>query len=661
MRAVPIAVASVVVLCAVLAGAPQDPVQQQPQQQPVFRREANYVYVDAYVRKGGKIVEGLTAADFEVTEDRKPQKVETFEFIRVQPSPVDALRIDPSSQDEGNRLAEDPHNRVFVVYLDSFHTSPEGAKRAWPALTEFLRRYMSPTDLFGVLTPSTPPANLVFARRLESAESMLSQYWAWAIGSTPRMSLEEQDLWRCYLPNEALAERVIALQRLDKLFSGIEETIARLGILRDERKNLLLVSDGWKAPGPAKDLLNSGTGAVPRIGAPGGRIGIGSNQPRDRDHARCDAELGRLSQIDFAQRQMRMAEHANRANVSFYPMMGSISEWPVGMAAFDNSAFGTLRRLAEDTDGRVAINQLREDLAQIADDLSAFYLMGYYSTNTATDGRFRKIQVKVNKKDKDMVVTARRGYMAPTMTAAAAEAAAKAAAAKMTNAGPPAAIVEAMKPLARLSSPPEVFTYGVASASELSLVVELPSSLPSMSIWRQGADVEVSLANLAPTKGRIDAPARSATLRIPLEPGTAGPWRLAVTLSTKGERIEDHATIDVPSKGPLLGGPILYRAGASPRAPLFPVAELLFRRTERIHVEWLIRQPLEDRQVRVLSKNGQVVAAGATVTERDAAGQSMLAVDLTLAPLAAGDYVIEVTARRGTDNERVFAPFRVVQ
>jgi hypothetical protein len=373
--------------------------------------------------------------------------------------------------------------------------------------------------------------------------------------------------------------------------------------------------------------------------------------------------MARLSQIDFARRQMFLAEQANRANVTFYPMISSITEWPVGMAAFDNSAIGTLRRLAEDTDGTVAINDLREGLSRMADDLSAFYLMGYYSTNTATDGRFRKIQVKVKGQDKDLIVTARRGYLARTTSAEAAEAAAKPAAAKTATPGPPTEILDALKPLARLSSPPDVFTYGVATPTELTIVVELPASQALTPAWRHGDDVEATLTspsgNGAPAKGRIEPSTRSALVHLPIEPAAAGPWRVTITIAANGERLEEHVTVDAVAKTTLLGRPVVYRAGASPRAPLFPVADFLFRRIERVHVEWAILQPLEDRQVRVLSKGGQTVAAGATITERAAAGQPMLAVDLSLAPLAAGDYVIEVTARRGSDTVRVFAPLRL--
>src|SRR5947209_18417299 len=74
-------------------------------QQPTFRGAANLVLVDAYPQRDGQIVEGLTLEDFDILEDGKPQKVEAFEFVRVEPALSDDARRDPNSGKEGNALA----------------------------------------------------------------------------------------------------------------------------------------------------------------------------------------------------------------------------------------------------------------------------------------------------------------------------------------------------------------------------------------------------------------------------------------------------------------------------------------------------------------------------------------------------------------------------
>jgi hypothetical protein len=74
----------------------------------------------------------------------------------------------------------------------------------------------------------------------------------------------------------------------------------------------------------------------------------------------------------------------------------------------------SLRVLSEETGGFAVVNQ--NDFAtafqRIVDDNSAYYVMGYYSTNERRDGRFRKIEVKLNNKS-GLVVRARKGYVAP--------------------------------------------------------------------------------------------------------------------------------------------------------------------------------------------------------------------------------------------------------
>ena len=128
----------------------------QAQQRPVFRGGTHFVRVDAYPVRDGRIVEGLKPEDFEVLEDGKPQAVENFEFIKSPPFAVDAERRDPNTKEEGDRWADDPRVRVFVIYLDTVHTKFYGSHEARRPLTDFVRRVIGPMDLFGVMTPETP-------------------------------------------------------------------------------------------------------------------------------------------------------------------------------------------------------------------------------------------------------------------------------------------------------------------------------------------------------------------------------------------------------------------------------------------------------------------------------------------------------------------------
>jgi hypothetical protein len=114
-----------------------------------------------------------------------------------------------------------------------------------------------------------------------------------------------------------------------------------------------------------------------------------------------------------------------------------------------------------------------------------------------------------------------------------------------------------------------------------------------------------------------------------------------------------------------LGGAVVYRATPSPRSLLRPVADLLFRRTERLHVEWPVLRPAAATTVRLLDRQGRalpVALTGASAVASEASGGGpVVAVDLNLAPFPEGDYVIEVQATLGPAVERRLQAFRVVR
>jgi VWFA-related protein len=72
-------------------------------------------------------------------------------------------------------------------------------------------------------------------------------------------------------------------------------------------------------------------------------------------------------------------------------------------------------KLAEETGGRmIAVRsekKLMEAFDEISEELRSQYTLGYYPTNTARDGKFRKIKVETN--NHDLKVLARKGYYAP--------------------------------------------------------------------------------------------------------------------------------------------------------------------------------------------------------------------------------------------------------
>ncbi len=104
--------------------------------------------------------------------------------------------------------------------------------------------------------------------------------------------------------------------------------------------------------------------------------------------------------------------------IGYPPMGGPPMGGPGGYGSYGDDyrrGHNYLTRLAEYSGGLVLDALSMQDLGpafdQIARELSSQYSIGYYSTNTKEDGKFRKVQVKLKKPD--LVARTRMGYYAP--------------------------------------------------------------------------------------------------------------------------------------------------------------------------------------------------------------------------------------------------------
>ena len=144
--------ASTIALWAAVAatgdGRPQQTPQTQPQA-PTFRSATALVEVDIIVKdKDGRFVAGLTADDFEVLEEGKPQSIQHFYLVTETPTTSVEPRGDvllPRSPDQTNR-------RIFVLYFDSDHLSSGLLGRLKYAAMSFVNSELTPKDLAGVYT-----------------------------------------------------------------------------------------------------------------------------------------------------------------------------------------------------------------------------------------------------------------------------------------------------------------------------------------------------------------------------------------------------------------------------------------------------------------------------------------------------------------------------
>ncbi|MBP8275138.1 MAG: VWA domain-containing protein, partial [Acidobacteria bacterium] len=591
--------------------AAQTPQTQRP---PVFRADANFVQVDAYPMKDGRIVTNLEQTDFEILEDGKPQKIEAFELVKVQPFTPDAERRDPNTQEEGNTLAADAKNRLFVIYLDALNVSISGAHAARKPLVQMLNRILAPNDLFGVMSPDMKPKDLVFGRKVMTTEDMLERYWPWGQRHSILRTPQEESMTTCtrdpesgrdFFVREGAAERkmidvLVDRSREDRVLRHLEELVEYLGSVRETRTSLVVFTEGWLLYEPDRALeaplakVLESRGGVPTVGlGPGGRL-MSSTTGLPGSTSGCVIEVQRLANLSNRTRFRQLVEQAKRANVVFYPVNPSgleVFDYPINQELYApdpsqsvllqsitriEDRANALMEAAENTGGLAVVNtnNLNAGLERVANQLSAYYVMGYYSTNSKFDGRYRQIQVKL--KVPGVSVTARRGYRAPTEAEMSGRNAPKpeptaADATKDENAA-------ALGVLSRIRPGADLYGWGVqTSPTELTVFAEVSPQLAEAGKWMDGAEFQVTLTTAAGEavgggRGRLDKLSRGASARVALPSGAVGPWSAQLRLKSDTEMIETSIAIGrAPgAAATLLSEPLIYRAAPGMRAALHP-------------------------------------------------------------------------------------------
>lgn len=693
-----VASVGLVVLAAGLAA--QQPAEPLQPRLPPFRGGANLVRVDAYVTENGRAVTDLTADDFEVLEDNAPQQVEQFELVVPPPPGPEATRVEPNTVRDAAGMAADPRARLFVLFMDVWHVQLAGSYRAQEPVGNLLERLIGQDDMVGVMTPEMSARNLTFARRTSTLQAMMRTNWYWGErDQLPMTDPREQEFEQCYRAyDERIAHEMIDRRREKKTLDAIEEMIVHLEGVREERKFVILLSEGWRLFRPSDTLgARLGTEPVtdPAYVAPGGRVSLGSD-PRQQqgDMAGCERERQLLANLDNEMTFRLLVQRANRSNVSFYAID------PRGLVAFDEpvgprrpagliedgqrlfNRHQALITLANETDGTTVLNtnDVTGAVERIMTDLGSYYLLGYYSTNTRLDGRYRRLTVRV--KRPGVEVRARPGYLAPLESELQAARAAEEAPA--ASSGPPMAITSALGRLgaARAAMPLRVEAAGyrsggadAAGPSEgaIRVVVELDTATVREPEWQAGGAVLVTVqpppnvvAEPVSVTRTLAAGERTVAVDVTtadgLEPGR---YLVRAQVTPAGGRLPLQLSVgaDVPEDGALLGtGPIVLRRGPTTGLAYLPTADPRFRRTERLRLEVPISAEGAALSARLLDREGQAMALPVAVSERAPADDTARAVvaDLTLAPLAQGEYVLELDATRDGTRDSVHFAFRIV-
>lgn len=388
--------------------------QQPSQPRAVFRTSRDVISVDVIVRdKSGAVVRNLTAEDFEIKEDGKVQQIASFSFEEIAAKPpstietaellggVEAKLKEETSTGKPAAAPEPPApspmtadalagRRLITLVFDTSSMQPEDVQRAVESALKYVSEKMTAADMVAVTTVGTTLSVLTdFTADREKVGTALGTlaYTNGLATELPAAATLATDETAATATDETVAEtaeldmfnndvRLRALRTLAEALSGIEQ-----------KKSIIYFSAGMQRSGQDNQVeLRSAINAAVRANV--------SFYPIDVRGLQAVVPGG----------DARQASGRGQAMFSGRGMQQQFAQLA--------SSQDTLTSLAADTGGRAFTdsNDFGEAFARVQGDMSAYYLLGYSTSNPTKDGNFRRIQVRV-KRD-GYKVEARSGYYA---------------------------------------------------------------------------------------------------------------------------------------------------------------------------------------------------------------------------------------------------------
>ncbi len=394
-----------------MAGQGQPAPQEQPSAPaPTFKAVVEYVEVDAVVTdQQGNFVRNLKKEDFQVSEDGKPQSIATFSVVDIPieraERPLFSTRpIEPDVQSN-----ERPFDgRVYVMILDDLHVDALRSQQVRRSARQFIERNLGANDLMAVVYTGGRSAD---AQEFTSNKRLLLNAVDKFMGrKLQSVTLSRNQQYFRQLDGPDAGGRVDDPDDMERgrnatsMLSSLRQVAEWFGGVRGRRKTMLLFSEGIDYD--LSDIIRT-----------------------------YDAPPSHASSIIMDIRET-IAMTA-RSNVSIYAIdprgLATQGDESIGVGSFADQTDATggagigigslnnelrlsqdsLRQLAEDSGGIASVN--RNDPTAVFDrivrDNSSYYVLAYYPPTTKTDGKFHKIDVKVNRPG--LVVRSRRGYATP--------------------------------------------------------------------------------------------------------------------------------------------------------------------------------------------------------------------------------------------------------
>jgi VWFA-related protein len=277
---------------------------------------------------------------------------------------------------------------LLALFFDMSSMQPQEQVRAIDSAEKFIREQMTASDLVSIMTFGTKFK--VVQEFTDNRDLLLDLIRKFAAGEGSELAGEattgpdEEDDSGAFTADDT----EFNIFNTDRKLSALEQAAKKLGVF-PEKKALIYFSSG---------------------------VGKTGTENQSQLKATVNAAV--------------------RANVSFYPVdaRGLMATAPGGDASTAsprgtgifsgrsqqqirtrvNDQQETLFSLASDTGGRAMLdsNDLGQGIVQAQKDISSYYIIGYYSTNEAQDGKFRRINIKLNNPALNAKLDYRQGYFA---------------------------------------------------------------------------------------------------------------------------------------------------------------------------------------------------------------------------------------------------------
>jgi VWFA-related protein len=557
------------------------------QQPPAFRAEIDSVQLDVrVVDEEGRFVRDLGRGDLQVFEDGQPQTISTFAMVDIpiagetgRPSLIPSDVTTNAGMNQG---------RLFAMVLDDLNTHPLRGVTVRQLAKHFVDHNLEDADRLAIITTSgSRTVSQEFTANPVRLHAVIDRFAAHALQPTDSYEFKQTFL------------------NAQSTLRSLRAVAAWLGAQTGRRKAIVFISEGLKF-----DIWNDGLNPA---GVMNPDVTTLVDEMRD------------------------LVTAATRANVSIYPVDArglptapapSIKPIPT-LVDEDRFSSGwvqaeqSLHELAETTGGVALVhsNEFEQAFDRIVEEASSYYLVGYTSSNTRRDGRFRRIEVRTTRPG--LKVRTRTGYAARNE--------------RQAGRAPASAVIETLQsPLAVSGLTLNVAAVpfrGTGSKAAVGVVVHASGSDVQVAeaAGRFNGSIEVAIA-AADADGKIKDSERG-TLRLQLKPETrahvaqhgirmlshldlpAGTYQLRVAAvdnqgTTRGSVQYD---LDVPdfSKGALSMSGIVVISDAA-RAPL--TGNLRF---------WEQRTPSPPATDREFSSDDEVTATAEIYTNGQTPGDRL--------------------------------------